>query len=305
MINMNNGKVSGKFFPRDFQPGPYDVLIGRGKKCYNHVGNIHFRNLVANNLGDYSRSKTKQEKSHILADLVKQIRKISPNGGFLKQDIETGLWYEVGGFLAREKTSQAFRDALHENYRSSNSFKKQQRRKYHKSKSSDCKVVKVDISPDRTISVDCDDIFADFSSSTFDMDTTELERSIDQSHQSTRVTEQPNDGMEDLEEFSMSANSELMDIEMDDLSNNSTFDGNIDDLFVEDYSLFEMDNGFENFAQSILLKGQAKDFCGVESLSSLEKGSKTHTDYKAMFVSSAFDGFSALPSRNINVAKTA
>jgi hypothetical protein len=37
----------------------------------------------------------------------------------VKQDTQTGGWYEVGRFLAREKISQVFRDILHDTYRSS------------------------------------------------------------------------------------------------------------------------------------------------------------------------------------------
>merc|ERR1712151_1349296 len=49
-------------------------------------------------------------------------------GGFLKNDSATGLWFQVGDSMARLKTSQAFRDALEDNYLSSNSSKKKRRR---------------------------------------------------------------------------------------------------------------------------------------------------------------------------------
>jgi hypothetical protein len=77
-------------------------------------------------LDDYAKAKSKLDKSGVLASLVDQIRAASPNGGFVKQD-ESGRWFEVGDFLAREKTSQAFRDALHERYKSSNVAKKKRR----------------------------------------------------------------------------------------------------------------------------------------------------------------------------------
>ena len=41
---------------------------------------------------------------------------------------DDGIWFDVGDLMAREKVSQAFRDALHGNYRSSNEFKKKKRR---------------------------------------------------------------------------------------------------------------------------------------------------------------------------------
>lgn len=112
--------------PEDFKPGDNDVICGRGKKCYNHVGNERFRKRVTAMLDEYSRAKSKLDKSGVLATVVDQIRASSPDGGFVKQN-EDGRWYEVGDFLAREKTSQAFRDALHERYKSSNVAKKKRR----------------------------------------------------------------------------------------------------------------------------------------------------------------------------------
>merc|ERR1712003_417575 len=134
-------------------------------------------------------------------------------------------------------------------------------------------------------------------SSNVDINANEMEGSIDKSHQSTEITEQMDDQMEDLEDISLSAKSDLIDIEMDDLSN-SAFDGNFDDLFVDDYPLFEVDSGFENFSNSTLLKEQALGFggfAGLEDVLSSDKNFKTHTGHKAAFVSSGFDGFSALP----------
>jgi hypothetical protein len=110
----------------DFEPGEHDVICGRGKKCYSHVGNENFKRRVEAMLDEYAKAKSKLDKSGVLASLVDQIRAASPTGGFVKQD-DSGRWFEVGDFLAREKTSQAFRDALHERYKSSNVAKKKRR----------------------------------------------------------------------------------------------------------------------------------------------------------------------------------
>jgi hypothetical protein len=112
--------------PEGFNPGDDDVICGRGKKCYTHVGNERFRRKVIGMLEEYSRARSKLDKSSVLNEIVEQVRLASPSGGFVKQD-ENGRWYEVGDFLAREKTSQAFRDALHEHYKSSNVSKKKRR----------------------------------------------------------------------------------------------------------------------------------------------------------------------------------
>mmetsp|Transcript_3575 Transcript_3575/g.7135 ORF Transcript_3575/g.7135 Transcript_3575/m.7135 type:complete len:380 (-) Transcript_3575:17-1156(-) len=112
--------------PEDFQPNEDDVICGRGKKCYAHIGNDRFRLRVIGMLDEYRKAKSKLDKSKVLSDVVEQVRGNSPRGGFVKQDSK-GRWFEVGDFLAREKTSQAFRDALHENYKSSNVSKKKRR----------------------------------------------------------------------------------------------------------------------------------------------------------------------------------
>merc|ERR1711933_611933 len=85
-----------------------------------------------------------------LADVVNEIREGSSNGRFLKQDPATGLWYEVSDIVAREKTSQAFRDALSDKYKSSNSNKKKQKKQQRELKrSNDCIGIKynVDVAP--------------------------------------------------------------------------------------------------------------------------------------------------------------
>jgi len=123
-----------KLLPVDFVPTEDDVICGRGKKCYSHIGNDRFRDRVQGMLALYKQARSKLHKSKVLNQVVEQIRQDSPNGGgFVKQD-ESGRWFEVGDFLAREKTSQTFRDALHESYKSSSVAKKKRRQdEIHKS----------------------------------------------------------------------------------------------------------------------------------------------------------------------------
>ena len=116
-----------RFLPEGYKPGDHDVLCGRGRKCFNHAGNVKFRAIVQSFLPQYNKAIAKLEKSYILSDVVEQVRKNSGQGGFIKKDPNTGRWYEVGDFLAREKTSQAFRDVLHDKYKSSNTAKKKRR----------------------------------------------------------------------------------------------------------------------------------------------------------------------------------
>lgn len=90
-------------------------------------GNQRFRKLVAARAEDYAAATTRTDKTFIVCSIVSEIRKGSPKGGFVKKDSTTGRWYEVGDFNAHEKTSQMFRDVLHENYLSSNKSKKKRR----------------------------------------------------------------------------------------------------------------------------------------------------------------------------------
>lgn len=126
-----NSKDRMRPLAEGFTPGKDDVICGRGKKCYQHIGNENFRKRVMLMLGEYNNAKTKLDKSGVLSAVVQQVRQASPEGGFVKQD-EKGKWFEVGDFLAREKTSQAFRDALHERYKSSNVSKKKVRLDGHR-----------------------------------------------------------------------------------------------------------------------------------------------------------------------------
>ena len=82
--------------PADFAPGDGDVLMGRGRTCYNHTGSVRFRNMCVDRLDEYSRAEGKAEKSCIIAEIVRRVREYSPKGGFVKMDTESGNWYEVG-----------------------------------------------------------------------------------------------------------------------------------------------------------------------------------------------------------------
>jgi len=120
-----NGQI--RVLPKGWKPGENDVVVGRGKRCYDHSGNIKFRRLVNMMMQEYIRAKTRNEKSIIITALVDHVRRISPHGGFVKHNSATGQFYEVGDLAAREKTSQTFRDALHEHYASSNKSKRRRK----------------------------------------------------------------------------------------------------------------------------------------------------------------------------------
>jgi hypothetical protein len=118
--------------PPTFQPGPYDVLCGRGRACKDAPGNKAYREIIMNQLQVYADSMTKLAKGQIISNIMDQIKRQchayhkDKVGGFVKQN--NGRWYDVGDFLAREKTSQCFRDALAALYSSSAQSKYLRRR---------------------------------------------------------------------------------------------------------------------------------------------------------------------------------
>ena len=115
------------YFHASFTPRDHDVIIGRGRASNNHIGNKRLGRIVASKLDVYSIARTKNDKTDLISSIIDQIRTNSPKGAFVKQDLQTKLWYDAGNFAAREKISRMFRDALHEAYKSSNSNKKKQR----------------------------------------------------------------------------------------------------------------------------------------------------------------------------------
>jgi hypothetical protein len=92
--------LSVRLLHPDFIPGDHDVMCGRGSKCYNHPGNKMFRRLVEANLQRYSDALTKHSKTSIIYEIINYVRQCSPNGGFVKLDLLTGRYTEVGDFCA-------------------------------------------------------------------------------------------------------------------------------------------------------------------------------------------------------------
>ncbi len=90
------------------QPKTHDVLCGRGKSSLNHVGNKWFRGIIASHL-DHYLTASRLEKGLIVDNIVESV--LSSGGKFLKQEINSGPWLEVGTKKARERVGHAFRDA--------------------------------------------------------------------------------------------------------------------------------------------------------------------------------------------------
>ncbi len=93
------------------KPHENDILLGRGGNNNKHIGNEKLRTLARSQVERY-RNSTKKDKSKISRELVFYIRNMHPPGRFLKRNAFSEQWEDVGDDIAREKTSQALRDAV-------------------------------------------------------------------------------------------------------------------------------------------------------------------------------------------------
>ncbi|KAL3918256.1 MAG: hypothetical protein SGARI_007514, partial [Bacillariaceae sp.] len=92
-------------------PNDNDVLCGRGGRINSHAGNVQFRDIIHSRKKEYLAPTTKKlEKAHIAAAVVNDIRGMDPPGRFLKEDRDTGLWFDIGDAKAIKKTGQALRE---------------------------------------------------------------------------------------------------------------------------------------------------------------------------------------------------
>jgi len=121
-----NRRNQNEELPRDFEPGPFDVICSQGKTARTHAGNIHFQSVIHNWAEQYVNAIEKRNKSKIVRNIIETIRTKSLIGGFVKKDSD-GQWWVVAMEQAREKVSQSLRDTLAGHYRSSLMAKKRSR----------------------------------------------------------------------------------------------------------------------------------------------------------------------------------
>lgn len=90
--------------------GERDVLCGRSKKSYNHVGNRLFREIVAESMEDYTNASSRIAKSEVVSAIVAKV--LATGGRFLKWDSKAGgVWRELNRHEQIEKAGHAIRDA--------------------------------------------------------------------------------------------------------------------------------------------------------------------------------------------------
>jgi len=92
-------------------PGDTDVLLGKQRDAFNHIGNRSFRALINANWERYNNAKGRCERTAIVVSIVKFLRE-DRHVRFLKKDTRTKRWFIVHDSVAREKVGHAIRDAI-------------------------------------------------------------------------------------------------------------------------------------------------------------------------------------------------
>jgi hypothetical protein len=97
------------------------VCCGRGKRNWNHPGNIQFRILIQSNVQRYIAAPTKSDKTAVVVSLVDGIR--AKGGYFLKQSSSSGKWFDIGDHQARDKVGHSLSDQVTSQARQKNKQK--------------------------------------------------------------------------------------------------------------------------------------------------------------------------------------
>jgi NDP-sugar pyrophosphorylase family protein len=87
-------------------PDKFDVLCGRDSESISHLGTKRFRTIIDMNRERYQNAKTRDDKYRITDETINAI-----GGYFLRKDLKTNKWHDIGHHEAHEKVSHALRSA--------------------------------------------------------------------------------------------------------------------------------------------------------------------------------------------------
>ena len=126
--------------PKGYVPEPHTIICARGKKYWDHVGNVRYRNIIAAATKRYEQTTNKYDKTLIVSEIVQTLQQkgggskaaaaaaaaAAPISNFIKLDPSNKQrWmYETDEIFIREKISQSLRDCLSSKYKSSTKSKK-------------------------------------------------------------------------------------------------------------------------------------------------------------------------------------
>jgi hypothetical protein len=108
MCGGSTSKAEEKLYIGSDEPGRFDILCGRDKRCFNHEGNNRFRSLIICHLQHYKVARSKIERSNVVKVIAEHLK---INGSrLLKFDQEANRWYMLSERDVSDKISHALRD---------------------------------------------------------------------------------------------------------------------------------------------------------------------------------------------------
>ena len=86
-----------------------DIIMGRHKLAFNHIGNRRFRALVTDSLPKYFQFPRRDQRSRLIQEIIQLVE--SSGGQFLKfNPTMGGRWVELDATEKRNKVGHALRD---------------------------------------------------------------------------------------------------------------------------------------------------------------------------------------------------
>lgn len=141
--------------PDDFEPSPYSVVCGRGRRATEAVGNRRLGVIASMYVRRYSNAQKKEEKSIIVSEILEIVRSACPSSSHAFVRYSNGQWWRVQNLHAREKIGTVLRDCLHSKYKSSTKSKlakRKQRKTQQKSVMEEAKQECNSVLPDSSVS---------------------------------------------------------------------------------------------------------------------------------------------------------
>ena len=83
-----------------------DVLLGRGKVSFYHMGNKWFRKVTTKYSTEYAKAENRQRKNAIVSHIMAMVKQ--DGGRFLR--MEGDVWVDVDSKYVKEKVAHALRD---------------------------------------------------------------------------------------------------------------------------------------------------------------------------------------------------
>jgi hypothetical protein len=96
----------------DSEMSPFDILLGKEKESFNHVGNRNFRSIINSKLESYIAAPTKSSKTKLIRQIHAEM--IGLGFRFFRRNDLLMLWEEIEQLEARGKVSHALRDRVRE-----------------------------------------------------------------------------------------------------------------------------------------------------------------------------------------------